>query len=505
MKTTLLTTTAHTMAGAALALTMVAMSASAVQAANECRVQYSYKTSGGSTKTKTTNLNAGQTRTYNKNRMRYIKNRKNAPVRIKITNVIGVATVGTKNITLPVNNTRDPASGSYASNPKTKMYTIKCLASASSASSGGGFGSPAALINALKNSTPVKEIMKKLSTVFNKSKPDIARLMRQANFSRNIVAKGLKDAFNASTNQIANWMKAGGFSGADIVKGLKGGLNVSLNVAAAAMKPLNYTGKTLWGWLKTTYSASDRNLAKAFKAAGYSWNQITGILRAVGKNATAAATVLKQAITSLTRPQCEQFLKAAQYTTSQVNAALNAVFGQVRRTVRAVGRSAAGLSAHALYDTYFRLVKAGAGMRRINGKMKAALIAAGVNRRDVQRVKIGYSAYLAKSTGGKVAMTDCNNIYFPRQDVVSAIAQGTKFRNHWWLLHEMGHTKQCREGGRQGFATRWFSELNGTVKGQIAAGKTVNGKTIHDAMPLERQADAYANKHRRAFESASAK
>jgi hypothetical protein len=350
--------------------------------------------------------------------------------------------------------------------------------------------------------------MKKLSTIFNKSKPDIARLMRQANFSRNVVAKGLKDAFNASTNQIANWMKAGGFSGADIVKGLKGGLNVSLNVATAAMKPLNYTGKTLWGWLKNTYSASDKNLAKAFKAAGYSWNQITGILKAVGKNATAAATVLKQAITSLTRSQCERFLKAASYTTSQITAALNAVFGQVRRTVRrtvrSTGRAAAGMSAHALYDSYFRLVKAGAGMSRINGKLKAALLAAGINRADILRVKIGYSAYLAKSTGGKVAMTDCNNIYFPRRDVVRAIAQGTNFRNHWWLLHEMGHTKQCRQGGRQGFATRWFKELNGTVKGQIAAGKTVNGKTIHDAMPLERQADAYANKHRRAFEEASA-
>jgi hypothetical protein len=439
--------------------------------------------------------------------MRYIKNRKNAPVRIKITSVVGPVASGTKQIILPVNNTRDPLSGTYANSPKTKMYTIKCLASASSASSGGGFASPAALISALKNNTPAKEIMKKLASVFNQSKPNIVRLMRQAGFSANVIAKGLKDAFGASIQQIASWLKLGGLPGgiAGIISALKNGVNASLGKAVSAMKPLGGAGKTLWSATKGVYGASDKNLAMAFKAAGYSWGQITGILKAVGKSATAAATILKQSITNLTRPQCEQFLKFAQYTTSQINAALNAVFGQVRRVVRGTGRAAAGLSAHALYDSYFRLVKAGAGMRRISGKLQAALIAAGVNRNDVQSVKIGYSAYLAKSTGGKVAMTDCNNIYFPRRDVVTAITQGTKFRNHWWLLHEMGHTKQCREGGRQGFATRWFSELNSTVKGQIAAGKTVNGNTIHDAMPLERQADAYANKYRRAFESASAK
>ena len=117
MKNTLLNTTAHTLAGATFAMVLVASSASTVQAANECKVQYTYKTSGGNTRTKTTNLNAGQTKTYNRNGMRYIKNRKSAPVRIKITSVVGPVATGTKNITLPVNNSRDPASGNYASNP----------------------------------------------------------------------------------------------------------------------------------------------------------------------------------------------------------------------------------------------------------------------------------------------------------------------------------------------------------------------------------------------------
>lgn len=169
----------------------------------------------------------------------------------------------------------------------------------------------------------------------------------------------------------------------------------------------------------------------------------------------------------------------------------------------AAANPAGAVAATTLYNMYFALVKVGAAMKRIHPKLRTALIAAGVNATDVNNVRIGYSPYLAAATGKKVAMTDCNYIYFPRSDVANAVANGSGFKNHWWLLHEMGHTMQCRTGsGRPGFATRWFNELPGSVKAAIASGQA-NPDVIHDAMPLEQQADGYANRYSRAFQAAS--
>lgn len=162
------------LAAAALTVALSTLSVADAFAANECRVQYGWKTSGGSNRSTTIYLNAGQIKTLNLDRMRYVRNRKNAPVRIRITNVLGIppaATAsGAKYVTLQQTDSRDPPSGSYFTNPKTKLYNIKCNASTSSAGTSGGAAGAVAVsaANAQKIANFIKALNNRAKTNFLK-------------------------------------------------------------------------------------------------------------------------------------------------------------------------------------------------------------------------------------------------------------------------------------------------------------------------------------------------
>ena len=103
------------------------------------------------------------------------------------------------------------------------------------------------------------------------------------------------------------------------------------------------------------------------------------------------------------------------------------------------------------------------------------------------------------------ATTDCNQIYFNSQSYVETLRDAAPNPNIVWLLHELAHPEQCAAaGGREGYAKRWWDELEAAVR---ESGETVNifqsteqlvkqlqalYLRVHDAMPMEQDADAKA-------------
>lgn len=103
------------------------------------------------------------------------------------------------------------------------------------------------------------------------------------------------------------------------------------------------------------------------------------------------------------------------------------------------------------------------------------------------------------------ATTDCNNIYFNDASYVTALRNADPNPRLLWLLHELAHPEQCAAaGGREGYAKRWWDELEAAVR---ASGETVNvlqpleqlvkqiGELyarVHSAMPMEQAADVKA-------------
>ena len=100
--------------------------------ANECRIKYGWNT-GNSLQGTFKNhsnpiyLNAGETKTINKNRMNYVKNLKSEEVKFYLDNA--------SNVTLGKNQ-RNPGVGTYVGT--VKLVKAKCLATSSSASTSGG-------------------------------------------------------------------------------------------------------------------------------------------------------------------------------------------------------------------------------------------------------------------------------------------------------------------------------------------------------------------------------
>jgi hypothetical protein len=103
------------------------------------------------------------------------------------------------------------------------------------------------------------------------------------------------------------------------------------------------------------------------------------------------------------------------------------------------------------------------------------------------------------------ATTDCDVIYFNDARYVSALRDAGPNDRWTWLLHELEHPAQCAAaGGREGYAKRWWSELETAVR---ESGETIDllqsteqlakqlqglYVRVHASMPMERAADARA-------------
>lgn len=104
-----------------------------------------------------------------------------------------------------------------------------------------------------------------------------------------------------------------------------------------------------------------------------------------------------------------------------------------------------------------------------------------------------------------LAVADCATVYFGSPDIVADLREGAPLteRRLRWLSHELTHGEQCqRWGGRAQFARTWFSQANAQAwrtvrdgRGWAALGewfRTRYIRDLHDAMPMEIEADARA-------------
>jgi hypothetical protein len=110
---------------------------------------------------------------------------------------------------------------------------------------------------------------------------------------------------------------------------------------------------------------------------------------------------------------------------------------------------------------------------------------------DLRGVRFGYSS--SQPAGN--ATTDCNVVYFNDAGFVTRLRRAElSLSEEWdWLLHELRHTEQCAEiGGRQNYAERWFRELGLAFLVTNLARPAEIFDELHDAMPMEDDADARA-------------
>jgi hypothetical protein len=120
---------------------------------------------------------------------------------------------------------------------------------------------------------------------------------------------------------------------------------------------------------------------------------------------------------------------------------------------------------------------------------------------DISLAAYAYTARLPKN----LAVGDCKTIYFGDSEIVAHLRAGTPLttRELRWLSHELTHGEQCeRWGGRKKFAKTWFREA-GTEAWRVVRGgeggaavreylRTKYVKNLHDAMPMEVEADERA-------------
>jgi len=154
------------------------------------------------------------------------------------------------------------------------------------------------------------------------------------------------------------------------------------------------------------------------------------------------------------------------------------------------------------YQSYFAIVGSGVSTYKLPGYVIATL-GPYFGEALLREVKVGESAHTSSTSSNPNAMTDCMTIYFPSgSGVLSLMNNGSIFAKRAggafvnsdqlrWLLHELQHTHQCEDvGGRRDYAIRWFSELSSTmIQDLITNPRSVNGKEIHNAMPMEVDAD----------------
>lgn len=104
-----------------------------------------------------------------------------------------------------------------------------------------------------------------------------------------------------------------------------------------------------------------------------------------------------------------------------------------------------------------------------------------------------------------LAVADCTTVYFGNETIVAALRGGERptTRQLRWLAHELTHGEQCgRWGGRKAFAKTWFAQANAQAWRVVRQGGGMDGlrewlrtryvRDLHDAMPMEIEADARA-------------
>ena len=120
---------------------------------------------------------------------------------------------------------------------------------------------------------------------------------------------------------------------------------------------------------------------------------------------------------------------------------------------------------------------------------------------DFDKIRFAYSDQQPPDN----ATTDCDVIFFNDTRYVSALRDAGPNDRWTWLLHELEHPAQCAAAnGREGYAKRWWSELETAVREsgetidvfqsteQLAKQLQALYVRVHASMPMEKAADAKA-------------
>ncbi|HED34435.1 MAG TPA: carboxypeptidase regulatory-like domain-containing protein [Gammaproteobacteria bacterium] len=147
------------------------------------------------------------------------------------------------------------------------------------------------------------------------------------------------------------------------------------------------------------------------------------------------------------------------------------------------------------YYAYFKKIGKGVKMERLPGWV--------IKRYDrffpniaLKDVLIGEYYNNPKNTS---TITDCKKIYFPVTRNKLARIRTEKNPDYYLLLHELAHTDQCMGLKRGNYSTRrdkyadmWFSQLPKATIVSILSDGILLDNSIHDKMPMEKQADQKA-------------
>ncbi|MEJ2096832.1 MAG: hypothetical protein P8Y38_06770 [Deltaproteobacteria bacterium] len=148
------------------------------------------------------------------------------------------------------------------------------------------------------------------------------------------------------------------------------------------------------------------------------------------------------------------------------------------------------------YRSYFAVVDAGADKHRLPYDVRQKL-APFYGLQLLEQVWYGESNFLQIADA---AMTDCHSIYFPSgSGMTDIIEKGNLFNSRHrddlkWLLHELAHCEQCsQKGGRDSYAQTWFREVAlSTITQLFLDPGQVSARMLHDAMPMEKDAEQKA-------------
>ncbi len=265
-------------------------------AANECRVEYGYHTMSGlvrTDRTATVNLDLGESKTFNQDRMNYVKNMKNTQVKVGLQGALQ------NNFTLPGNGA-NPVAGFYLS--PTTLKKLECMAE-----------SPNQLALAWKAANKsATQVAQALKDWFNLTGAQVAAQLQAVGYTAAQAMAAMQTVFNATATQAAQWAQVAGYAGQQVAAALKSVFNASATAAANA--------------LKTAYNASATVVAAWLQAAGYAGAQVAAALKsAFNATATAAAQAL-QAAFNAGGAAVAAWLHAANYGAQQIAAALKAVY-----------------------------------------------------------------------------------------------------------------------------------------------------------------------------------
>ncbi|MGB0910553.1 MAG: hypothetical protein ACPGYT_09335 [Nitrospirales bacterium] len=141
------------------------------------------------------------------------------------------------------------------------------------------------------------------------------------------------------------------------------------------------------------------------------------------------------------------------------------------------------------YDMYFGWVSSGKLGKKQALSSKTIKKYQPFYKADLTKVKIAES----KRVHGRNAMTNCKTIWFPKG---SGMLKNPDSNIHWFA-HELEHYEQCMSrGGKRRYANMWFGQVGSNWAKLALNGKSgdINHGGLHDAMPMEKNADKKADK-----------